>query len=96
MQHVSSYIIASSFRIVPHRTASHRIASIVPLAAHLYLDRGASCCGPQAVHGELRLMDTEYELLARMNDLAAGQYSDMADLAAGLAVFMQARGDMIY
>ena len=48
---------------------------------------------PQALHGELRLMNGEYELLARMNDMASGSYSDLADLAAGLAVFMQARLD---
>ena len=49
----------------------------------------------QALHGELRLMNGEYELLARMNDVASGSYSDLADLAAGLAVFMQARLDAV-
>ena len=37
-----------------------------------------------AMRGEFRLPKMEYQLLGRMNRLAADKYADMADFAAGL------------
>ena len=42
-----------------------------------------------AMRGEFRLPKMEYQLLGRMNRLAADKYADMADFAAGLGVFVE-------
>ena len=43
----------------------------------------------EAVKGEFRIPQMEYQLLGKMNKLATEKYNHMADFTAGLAVFVE-------
>ena len=47
----------------------------------------------EAMRGEFRIPQMEYQLLGKMNKMACIKYNEMADFTAGLAVFVESLRD---